>query len=131
MLLLCFALVHTRKLHSVAHTYVAVQATAGETTARVDSGFATLSSMATTECDDVGASASQLDEQQHFFSTVAPQLARDALNNLKIDIDQLGLQVNLYKVLLYEVGGHFKTHRDAEKEPGMRADSAVWLNCSV
>jgi hypothetical protein len=33
--------------------------------------------------------------------------------------DNLGIHANLYKLLLYETGGHFLAHRDTEKEPGM------------
>ncbi|CAM9837120.1 unnamed protein product, partial [Heterosigma akashiwo] len=32
---------------------------------------------------------------------------------------QANVQANLYKLLLYEPGGHFKKHRDTEKELGM------------
>ena len=31
---------------------------------------------------------------------------------------QENITANLYKLLLYEPGGHFKKHRDTEKEPG-------------
>ena len=33
--------------------------------------------------------------------------------------DTLGIQANLYKMLIYEKDGHFLTHRDTEKEPHM------------
>ena len=33
--------------------------------------------------------------------------------------DSLGIQANLYKLLMYEKDGHFLTHRDTEKEPHM------------
>jgi len=33
--------------------------------------------------------------------------------------EQAHVEANLYKLLLYEPGGHFKKHRDTEKEPGM------------
>ncbi len=33
--------------------------------------------------------------------------------------EESAVQANLYKLLLYEVGGHFKVHRDSEKEPGL------------
>ena len=38
-----------------------------------------------------------------------------------------GVQAKLYKVLLYEKGGHFKAHRDTEKEKGMFATLVVQL----
>ncbi len=36
-------------------------------------------------------------------------------------------KVNLYKLLLYPAGGHFATHRDTEKEPGMFGTLIVQL----
>ena len=36
-------------------------------------------------------------------------------------------RANLYKMLLYERGGHFKKHRDTEKEPGMFGTLVVQL----
>ena len=33
--------------------------------------------------------------------------------------ERLGIQANLYKMLIYEEGGHFLTHRDTEKEVNM------------
>lgn len=49
--------------------------------------------------------------------------------------EQLGLSLEarpyihaeLYKLLLYEEGAHFKPHRDSEKAPGMFATLAVCL----
>ncbi len=37
------------------------------------------------------------------------------------------VHANLYKLLLYEPGGHFAAHRDTEKEPGMFATLVVQL----
>jgi hypothetical protein len=34
-------------------------------------------------------------------------------------IQQLGIQANLYTLLLYKTGGHFTPHQDTEKEAGM------------
>ncbi|KAL6073102.1 Fe2OG dioxygenase domain-containing protein [Balamuthia mandrillaris] len=39
------------------------------------------------------------------------------------------VQPHLYKLLLYETGGFFKTHRDTEKEEGMFASMVVQLPC--
>jgi 2OG-Fe(II) oxygenase superfamily len=35
------------------------------------------------------------------------------------DVTAKGIHANLYKMLLYETGGHFAPHRDTEKEDGM------------
>ena len=41
--------------------------------------------------------------------------------------DKKAVQANLYKVLLYEKGGHFKAHRDTEKENRMFATMVIQL----
>ncbi|PNW85444.1 hypothetical protein CHLRE_03g186700v5 [Chlamydomonas reinhardtii] len=38
-----------------------------------------------------------------------------------------GVEARLYKLLVYEAGGHFKSHRDTEKEPGMFGTLLVQL----
>eukprot|EP00198_Chlamydomonas_reinhardtii_P007812 XP_001697149.1 predicted protein [Chlamydomonas reinhardtii] len=38
-----------------------------------------------------------------------------------------GIEARLYKLLVYERGGHFKSHRDTEKEPGMFGTLLVQL----
>jgi predicted 2-oxoglutarate/Fe(II)-dependent dioxygenase YbiX len=40
------------------------------------------------------------------------------------------IRCTLYKLLLYEKGGHFKAHRDTEKEDGMFGTMIVQLPCS-
>ena len=35
------------------------------------------------------------------------------------NVQNLGIEAHLYKVLLYEKGGHFKTHKDTVKQEGM------------
>lgn len=42
-------------------------------------------------------------------------------------VNELGIELNLYKLLIYEVGGHFKPHRDTEKEDGMFGTLIVQL----
>lgn len=37
------------------------------------------------------------------------------------------IKAELYKLLLYEEGAHFKPHRDSEKAPGMFATLAICL----
>lgn len=41
--------------------------------------------------------------------------------------DKKAVKAKLYKVLLYEKGGHFKAHRDTEKEDGMFATMVLQL----
>ena len=65
----------------------------------------------------------------------------DMLNEMLLDaayglgfsnesVEKMGIKPNLYKVLLYEEGGHFKPHRDTEKEEGMFASLVVQLPSS-
>jgi 2OG-Fe(II) oxygenase superfamily len=42
-------------------------------------------------------------------------------------VEAKGIHANLYKMLLYETGGHFAPHRDAEKEDGMFGTLIVQL----
>ena len=37
----------------------------------------------------------------------------------------LQIQCELYKLLIYEQSGHFDTHKDTEKSPGMFATMAI------
>lgn len=49
-------------------------------------------------------------------------LVRKACRELGISYERgesLNIKANLYKLLLYEAGGHFTPHRDTEKEDGM------------
>jgi 2OG-Fe(II) oxygenase superfamily len=41
--------------------------------------------------------------------------------------EAIGVHANLYKMLLYEKGGHFKPHRDTEKEDGMFGTLVIQL----
>jgi 2OG-Fe(II) oxygenase superfamily len=43
------------------------------------------------------------------------------------DVKAKGIHANLYKMLLYETGGHFTPHRDTEKEDGMFGTLIVQL----
>lgn len=55
-----------------------------------------------------------------FFQSSVHKLARSSLTEfLGVDADAMGIRVNLYKLLVYQVGGHFLRHCDTEKEPGM------------
>jgi hypothetical protein len=44
--------------------------------------------------------------------------------------DRLGIQANLYKMLIYEEGGHFLKHRDTEKERNMFGTLIIQLPTS-
>ncbi|EFJ35483.1 hypothetical protein SELMODRAFT_404931 [Selaginella moellendorffii] len=67
----------------------------------------------------VEASKVSCPQMPDFFSAVVLNLAVPAMEELGIDAAALGLDVRLYKLLLYERGGHFKFHKDTEKEDGM------------
>ena len=43
---------------------------------------------------------------------------------------KMGIKANLYKVLLYEEGGHFTPHTDTEKDEGMFASLVIQLPSS-
>ena len=54
------------------------------------------------------------------WGTALKSIVSNCTASLGMSISQQGnVQANLYKLLLYEPGGHFKKHRDTEKEPGM------------
>ncbi|EFJ13617.1 hypothetical protein SELMODRAFT_424217 [Selaginella moellendorffii] len=55
-------------------------------------------------------------ENPSFFSSVVHGLAAAGLAAMGLDPRALELDVKLYKLLLYEAGGHFKFHRDTEKD---------------
>jgi hypothetical protein len=46
------------------------------------------------------------------------------------DIGAVNLEPRLYKLLLYERGGHFSAHQDTEKERGMIETLVVQLPCT-
>ncbi|XP_028397869.1 uncharacterized protein LOC114521584 [Dendronephthya gigantea] len=72
----------------------------------------------------------QLDPKQitikndHFLTGVE-NVVSSAKKNL--GCDKKAVKAKLYKVLLYEKGGHFKAHRDTEKENGMFATMVLQL----
>ncbi|EFJ36725.1 hypothetical protein SELMODRAFT_403361 [Selaginella moellendorffii] len=70
-------------------------------------------------------------EVPNFFSTVPRDLAAHGLAAMGLDSTALELDVKLYKLLLYEAGGHFKFHRDTEKEDGMFATMILQLPTST
>jgi len=54
-------------------------------------------------------------------------LANKAVRALGLDGAAVQLEAHLYKLLLYELDGHFSLHRDTEKEPGMFATLILQL----
>eukprot|EP01032_Pedospumella_encystans_P019187 gene19187-21823_t len=62
-----------------------------------------------------------------WLSNALPKLVTDCCAKLGIDAVKANVRANLYKLLLYEEGGHFKKHRDTEKEPGMFGSLLVQL----
>lgn len=52
-----------------------------------------------------------------------------AAASLGVEGGASNVSAHLYKLLLYEQGGHFEAHRDTEKEPGMFATLVVQLPC--
>ena len=56
-----------------------------------------------------------------------PPLVTSCCEALGINSRMEKVKANLYKMLLYEEGGHFKKHRDTEKEPGMFGSLLVQL----
>ena len=45
----------------------------------------------------------------------------------QLGCDNKAVEANLYKLLIYEMGGHFKPHRDTQKENGMFATMIIQL----
>ena len=61
------------------------------------------------------------------------ETVRDHCSHLGISndrFDRLGIQANLYKMLIYEEGGHFLKHRDTEKEVNMFGTLIIQLPTS-
>lgn len=56
-----------------------------------------------------------------------PLLVSECCQKLGVDAKEENVTANLYKLLLYEEGGHFKRHQDTEKELGMFGSLIVQL----
>eukprot|EP01039_Chlorochromonas_danica_P012386 gene12386-14151_t len=60
------------------------------------------------------------ESQPSFFQrTVQTMVLTSLRSQLGLATYTMDVHATLYKVLLYEEGGHFLSHRDTEKEPGM------------
>lgn len=62
-----------------------------------------------------------------FLSDMVQALAVKAVRALGPDGARMQLEAHFYKLLFYEVGGHFTFHRDTEKEKGMFASLILQL----
>eukprot|EP01040_Poterioochromonas_malhamensis_P023567 gene23567-28942_t len=58
-------------------------------------------------------------EPSFFQHTVQSMILTSLKKHLGLDTYTMDVHATLYKMLLYEEGGHFLPHRDTEKEPGM------------
>jgi hypothetical protein len=70
------------------------------------------------EIDASQVSTMQSDEAQEYFARVVQESCYQ-LGISEPRFHERSIHANLYKMLLYEVGGHFLPHRDSEKEDGM------------
>ncbi|EFJ38038.1 hypothetical protein SELMODRAFT_402801 [Selaginella moellendorffii] len=66
-------------------------------------------------------------DNPEFLAKTAYDIASAALSSMGVHAGSLELGVKLYKMLLYEPGGHFKLHSDKEKEAGMFATMVIQL----
>lgn len=84
-------------------------------------GFATVVNPAVRRDWQVDASKVTFPRSLDFVSKTVRTLANTAMRVLGLDGAALQLEAHLYKLLLYEVDGHFALHRDTKKEPEMFA----------
>ncbi|KAL8644210.1 MAG: hypothetical protein Q9226_007879 [Calogaya cf. arnoldii] len=69
---------------------------------------------------------SQFELSNSAWNPIVSDLLTTVCNELGCD-PEFSVQANLYKLLLYEEGAHFKPHKDTEKEPGMFATLVICL----
>jgi hypothetical protein len=65
--------------------------------------------------------------QVHFRDDGIKELIEHTVKSAAYDLGIRKAEVSLYKLLVYETGGHFAPHRDTEKEAGMVASLVVLL----
>ncbi|CAM6100716.1 unnamed protein product [Calypogeia fissa] len=90
-------------------------------------GTATLVDPNVRRCWQVDASKMSFPGAPTFLSDTIQQLAVRAVSALGIDGSRIQVEAHLYKLLLYEAGGHFTEHRDTERERGMFATLILQL----
>ncbi|CAM9692084.1 unnamed protein product, partial [Scytosiphon promiscuus] len=64
---------------------------------------------------------------KEFTEAVGRRHALRAAEKLGLRARALGVEARLYKLVMYETGGHFKPHKDTEKEAGMFGTLVVQL----
>lgn len=85
--------------------------------------------------DDQVRQCYQLDPSQfritnpHFGAILQKLLEHHIQKDLGIDTNSVSVGCSLYKMLLYESGGHFDRHRDTEKEERMFGTLIIQLPC--
>ncbi|CAM6088083.1 unnamed protein product [Calypogeia fissa] len=90
-------------------------------------GLATLVDTSVRRCWQVDASKLSFPGIPEFLSDTIQPLAVKAIRALGFDGEGVQLEAHLYKLLLYEEGGHFTFHRDTEKKKGMFATLILQL----
>lgn len=90
-------------------------------------GSTTLVDTSVRRCWQVDASKVSFPKAPTFLSDIVQALATEAVRALGVDGAEVGLEAHLYKLLLYQAGGHFMFHRDTEKEGGMFATLILQL----
>lgn len=69
-----------------------------------------------------------LDNHSHEWYLKLHEITRTCVEKLGLsDNQKCNVVPHLYKMLLYEKGGHFSKHRDTEKEPGMFGTMVIQL----
>ncbi|CAN0448447.1 unnamed protein product, partial [Ectocarpus sp. 12 AP-2014] len=64
---------------------------------------------------------------KEYAQTVGKKYALHAAEKLGLRAKALGVEARLYKLVMYESGGHFRPHKDTEKEAGMFGTLVVQL----
>ena len=88
-------------------------------------GSETVTDISVRDVLQLDASRVSLDKQ--WEKDTLSSLVSNACNCLGLDSKSLQIEAHLYKLLLYKEGGHFKKHRDTEKEKGMFGSLIVQL----
>ena len=90
-------------------------------------GLATVVDTTVRDCWQVDASKVTFPNAPEFLTESIQLFAEKAVSALGLNGASMQLEAHLYKLLLYEEGGHFKVHRDTEKEKGMFATLVLQL----
>eukprot|EP00752_Nemacystus_decipiens_P002127 g2029.t1 len=94
--------------------------------------FAPFGHGAETRVDEKVRRAWQIDAEriglsEEFALAIGKDYARLAADKLGLRANALGVEARLYKLVMYEKGGHFRPHKDTEKEVGMFGTLVVQL----